>query len=130
MCVCVCVYIYIYICTYMYVCIYVCVCISLSLYIYIYIYISPGLHNKKSMHQKSTPRKASWIFSCIFQRIVTFPVDVHWNVRMDFQRHVPMEFHVCDFWRVIFCPETWNGLVVLVRHYTITVVISYYSDII
>ena len=45
------------------------------------------------------------LVSDIFRRIVTFPVDFHWNLPMDFQWHSPMEFHFCDFWCVIFCPE-------------------------
>ena len=44
------------------------------------------------------------IFMCIFQRIVTCPVDFHWNLPMDFQRHFPMTLHSCDFWRAFFCP--------------------------
>ena len=42
---------------------------------------------QKIAHQKSTPQKSSWIFSGIFegsssrifQRVVIFPVDFHWN---------------------------------------------------
>ena len=78
---------------------------------------------QKIERQKSTPQKSSWTFSgifqcisvafsngislvsCIFQRIVTFPVDCHWNCPMDFQGHLPTEFHFCDFWCVIVCPE-------------------------
>ena len=41
----------------------------------------------------------------IFQRIDTFPVDFHWNFPMDVQWHFPMEFHFCDFWCVIVCPD-------------------------
>ena len=45
------------------------------------------------------------LVSCMFQRIVTSPVDVHWNSPTDVQWHVPMEFSFCDFWRVISCPD-------------------------
>ena len=46
------------------------------------------------------------IVSGSFQRIVTFPVDLHWNYYpLDFQWHSPMEFHSCDFWCVICCPD-------------------------
>ena len=40
-----------------------------------------------------------------FQRIVTFPVDCYWKCLMEFHLHFPIEFHFCDFWRVIFCPD-------------------------
>ena len=46
------------------------------------------------------------LFSGSFQRIVTFPMDVHWIFPMDFQWNFPMEFHFGDFWRVIFCHGT------------------------
>ena len=29
---------------------------------------------------------------------------------MDVQWHVPMEFHFCDFWCVMFCPEIGGPL--------------------
>ena len=41
--------------------------------------------------------------SGIFQRIVTFPVDFHWNCPMDFHLHFQMDALCCDFWRVISC---------------------------
>ena len=67
-------------------------------------YLSSG--DKSIAHQKSAPLKLPWILSCIFQRIVAFPVDFQQKFPKDFQRHFPMEFHLCDFWCVIFCPET------------------------
>ena len=45
------------------------------------------------------------LFSGIFQRIVIFPVDFYCAFPMDVQSHSPMEFHLCDFWRVIVCPD-------------------------
>ena len=41
---------------------------------------------KQKSHQKSTPHKSSWIFRII----------------------LPMEFHFCNFWCEIFCPESWS----------------------
>ena len=32
------------------------------------------------------------LFSCIFQRIITFPVDLYWNCPRDFQWHFPRDF--------------------------------------
>ena len=46
-----------------------------------------------------------WLFSGIFQRLVTFPVDFHRKCPKDCRWYFPMEFHFCDFWCVIFCPE-------------------------
>ena len=78
-------------------------------------------------HQKSTPQKCSWIFSasiqCMFsgvsdvisffcgiiQRIVTSPMDFHWNCPMDFQWHAPTECRFCNFWCAIFCPDHGPG---------------------
>ena len=45
----------------------------------------------------------------MFQRIVTCPVDVYWSFPVDFQWHFPMDCYVCDFWRVIFCPDHHGG---------------------
>ena len=45
------------------------------------------------------------LVSGMFQRSVTFPVDLNWKCPMDVQWHFPMEFHFCDFWCVIVCPE-------------------------
>ena len=45
------------------------------------------------------------LVSCIFQRIVIFPEDVHWNCPMAFQWHFPVDFHVCDSWCEILCPD-------------------------
>ena len=45
------------------------------------------------------------LFSGIFRRIITFPVDVPRICPMDFQWYSPVEFHVCDFRCVISCPE-------------------------
>ena len=45
------------------------------------------------------------LFSGIFQRSATFPVDFHCNCHIDFPWHFPIEFHFCDIWRVIFCPS-------------------------
>ena len=50
----------------------------------------------------------SSLLSGIFQRIVTFPVDLYWNSPMDVHCHFPMEFHFCDFWCVIFVPEMFT----------------------
>ena len=87
-------------------------------------YLSCLMHKGQTIaRRKSTPRKSSWTFSCIFpwtfsgvlqrtfhfsavcseglslsQRICTG------NSPIDFQWHFPMDFHVCDFWRVIYCP--------------------------
>ena len=47
------------------------------------------------------------LVSGMFQRIVTFPVDFHWNCPMDCQRHFPLTFHVCDFWCVML-PRVTN----------------------
>ena len=33
-----------------------------------------------------------------FHRIVTSPVDAHWNCLIDVQLHFPMDFRFCDFW--------------------------------
>ena len=49
------------------------------------------------------------LVSGIFQRIATGPVDCYWNCPMDVQWHLPTEFHFCDFWCVIFCPERPTG---------------------
>ena len=35
------------------------------------------------------------LFRVMFQRIVTFPDDVHWKSPMDCQWHVPTDVHVC-----------------------------------
>ena len=66
-----------------------------------------------------------WRFPMIIQwhfpQIVTcqwyFPKGCHlssvfccWNVPMDFQWHFPMEFHFCDFWCEIFCPDPCRPL--------------------
>ena len=47
----------------------------------------------------------NFTFSSIFQRIVTFPAYVHWNCPINCQWNCPMDFHFCDFWCVICCPE-------------------------
>ena len=47
----------------------------------------------------------SSLVSGMLQRIVTFPVDFHWNPQMDLQWHSPIELPFCDFRRVTFCPE-------------------------
>ena len=49
------------------------------------------------------------LFSGIFQRIVTLPVDYYWNFPMDFHWHYPMAFHFYEIWRVIFCPDMVAG---------------------
>ena len=45
------------------------------------------------------------IIARIFQRIVTFPVDFHRICPTDVRCRFPTEFHFCDFWRAIVCPE-------------------------
>ena len=83
----------------------------------------PKIKGQHIAHRKSTPQKSScicsgifqWMFSVIFQETITcqlyvpkdsfLPVDFHWNCPMDVQWHFPLEFHFCDFWCVIFCPE-------------------------
>ena len=45
------------------------------------------------------------LFSGIFQRTVTCPVDFYWNRQMNVQWHFPMDCHFCEIWRVIFCPD-------------------------
>ena len=50
-----------------------------------------------SMRPRACRDKRLSLFSGIFQRIVSCP--------MDFQWHFPMDFHICDFWCVIFCPR-------------------------
>ena len=59
--------------------------------------------------QRHFPMDGHWHFPTEFhfsveclKRIVTFPVDVHWNCPMDFQWHFPMKCHLCDFWCEIF----------------------------
>ena len=47
--------------------------------------------------------------SGIFKRVVTFPVDFHWNCPMDFQWHFPMELHFSEFWCVRFWPGIWQA---------------------
>ena len=42
------------------------------------------------------------LFSGMFQRIATCPVDVYCISPMDFQWHFQMEFHFCDFWCAIY----------------------------
>ena len=87
-------------------------------------YLQPALTQGQNIaRQKLTPQKSSWMFSgisqqisvslsngnsnvCgISQRIVTCPVDFYWKCPMVSQWHFPMEFHVCGFWCVTFCPE-------------------------
>ena len=45
------------------------------------------------------------LVSCILHRIVSFPVDFHWNCPMNCQWHVPALVHLCDFRRVVFRPD-------------------------
>ena len=87
----------------------------------------PGrLYGQTIAHQKSTPRKSSWIcsvacfngcsvafsngtslFSGMLERIVTRPVDLLPEMSNGFQRHVhsPMDANVCEIWCVIVCPD-------------------------
>ena len=59
------------------------------------------------------------LFSCILQRIVTCPVDFHWNYSMDFQWHFPTELHFCDFWCAICCSDTGSPLSLSIYIYNI-----------
>ena len=43
------------------------------------------------------------LFSGMFQRIVTFPVDFHWNFPMDVQWHFPMKVHLCTYVFIVAC---------------------------
>ena len=110
-----CVYIYIYIYVFV-LSLSLTLSLSLSLYIYISIYAhvhtpcSEALASRKLGAKDCTPEIntseiivdfqwiSQWTFSgtlsnitslvsCVFQRIVTFPVDFHWNCPMDFQWH-------------------------------------------
>ena len=36
--------------------------------------------------------------------------DFQWHFPMDAQWHFPMEFHFCDFWCVIVCPDHRDGV--------------------
>ena len=38
------------------------------------------------------------LVSCMFQRIITFPVDAYWKYPMYYQRHLPNQFHFCEYW--------------------------------
>ena len=97
----------------------------------------------KRSHQKSPPRKPSWIFSGMFQRIVSgivqriftcqryFPKDCHFIFPVHFTGYIPMdvhwhlatEFHVCDFRRVIFCPEIIIIIIIIIIIVILIVVI-------
>ena len=58
------------------------------MYIYIYIYIH--IHNTYNRG-----RMDIHLLNGMFQRIVTFPVDVHWICPMGFHWNFPMTFHFC-----------------------------------
>ena len=104
----------------MYVYIYIYIYIYIHTYIYIYIYIycrGKRLHtrNRHLRNHRGFPVAFSNGFSVtfsngfslcsgMFQRIVTFPVDLYRKCSMDLQ-HFPLDFHFCEFWCIIFCPE-------------------------
>ena len=104
-------YIYIYIHMYTYICMYVCICICICIYIYtcicicVYIYIYISFSNGVSLASSDEYS----LVSGIFQRTVAFPVDFHWKRPMDIHRNLPTELHLCEFWRVIVCPDIWNA---------------------
>ena len=47
----------------------------------------------------------SSLVSGMFQKIVTCLVDFAIQIPSGFQWHFPMDFHFCDFWCVIVCPD-------------------------
>ena len=111
----VCIYIYIYTHVYVYIythiCIYIYIYIEREIYTYVYIYIYIYIMHTGNRHLGnhrgfSVALSNRCLVACsngislvsgISQRIVTFPVDVHWKCPMDVQWHRPIQFHFCEF---------------------------------